>query len=576
MLNRPDFKNHIFVKDAVNKDIRNGLEKSLPIAIREAQTLGPLFKADNERDTARNIWQYLRNRIQYKRDPDTSQDIKLPRRFHHDKNGDCKSYSLNALAIYKAAYPDLPVAFKYTAYDADAKEPTHVYAVVKDRNGKNIVIDGCYNFFDSEKGYTLALPLTWDMQVRILSDNTSANNWYANLHPEDAYEVKQLIAHKAQLELAKQKVASGEMSVNDCHALCDQISDSLNAPKKKRVKKHSAGENALHWLDIATLAIGRGAYDALVAINLNGMADKLMILHAKYPKQWKHVAKIYYELGGYEKALLKAAKIGSKHKPLFLSKKAKSRYEQKFGADSRAMGLKGIADGIGFAPAAAAAAAVPVLAAIIPAIAKAFKEAGAPQHAEEMQSQAVDLVQDAKPGGQLDQNNIALPFAVAPPAPATGTPPIPPADEQPAPSDDFGFSFKDAFGINGIGDMWGDIGGALGSLFHAGMHKLREKLDNNSRTNPALKQLGNAAIDGSSWVAGQGLSILGGEAQAYANKLNPVPDPTKHHPKGGGGNMMPFLLLAGVGLVVLSKNNNPVNGIGYIGKHVKKFLHFKK
>lgn len=561
-LGKPDNKTHIEVDTAVNSDIRDVLHKLLPKATEEARPLAKYFKGATPLETARNIWNYERSIITYKRDSEENQDIRMPRRFHHDKDGDCKTFSLNALAIYKAVYPSLPVAYKFTAYRPGAKIPSHVYAVVKDYGGNNIIIDGCYNFFNSEKKYTFTLPLKFDMQVRVLSGlelPTQFDDLYKSLSPENKLKVKSLMQAKLELDRLKQLQAGGTISDSDMLSGIASIEQSLGAAKAK--KKHSAGSNALHWLDIATLAIGRGAFDAVIALNLNGLADKLLIIHDKYPAQWKKLALVYYDLGGYEKALLKAAKIGVKHKPLFLSKKAKARYEKKFGADARAEGLKGMDDctlcelvtgdvlinGIAVAPAVAAVAATPVLAAIIPAIKKAFTAVGDTQNAEEMQNQGADLVEATKPGAPMDLNNPAN-IAIPSPPPVDNTlPPLPPTPAGVVPDDSNSFlsDIPDAFGLSdNIGDGWGDIGQALGSLFHLGMKKLKDKLNSAANVNPVFKQLGNTAIDGAAYVTNRALGQLGAATNDYVNKLTPHPDPgaTKFH---AGMDPMKLLLAAG-------------------------------
>jgi hypothetical protein len=568
-LGKPDLKEHIVIKGAINRDIRDVLEKQIPLAVIEAAPLAKHFKGATPLDTARNIWVYLqdppRGRITYKKDTEDNQDIRMPRRFHHDKTGDCKSYSLNALAIYKAIYPNYPIAPKYTAYEPGKKIPSHVYAVVQDGKGEEIIIDGCYNFFNREKDYTFSLPLKYDMNVRVLSGIDVPNNFhdlYDRLPREQQFQLKNVMAAALELDATKKRYAAGHIGAAGVLAGIEKVEQCLAAAKKaKAVHKHKAGQNALHWLDIAVMAIGRGAYDALVAINLNGMADKLLILKNKHPDQWKKISTLYYELGGYEKALLKAANIGAKHRPIFLSKKAKDRYWAKFGADSRSLGLKdpkGINDdvlngfegvevaGIGILPVvAAAAAAAPVMGAILAAVGKAFHSAGDTKNADELQAQTQEHIDMSQPGQPLDPNNIAnvpgvVPSTMPPGSVGANLPAMPPEQAAiTAPDPDNGVEpggiLESLFGstpAHGVGDIWSDLGGAVGGLFHLGMKKLKDKLDNNAKANPVLKQLGNAGLDAASMLTGAGIKALGGTVTDYTTKLLPHTEDTKFHAPG--------------------------------------------
>jgi len=143
------------------------------------------------------------------------------------------------------------------------------------------------------------------------------------------------------------------------------------------------------------LSVGRGAFQSVVAMNLNGLASKFDKL-----RTWKKadgIIKTWKDIGGKEKNFWKVVDYGKKRKKLFLTKKAKDRYIKKFGA------INGICESDcicaedsmnGPELAAIAAAAVPVIAALIPKIAAAFKSVGTPEadaEAQDVEKHGEDL-----------------------------------------------------------------------------------------------------------------------------------------------------------------------------------------
>jgi hypothetical protein len=135
-----------------NADIIHIIHASLPEAKQQAMALVPYFVGRNEKETAHNIWKFLRKHCTYVKDGST-QKIKLPARFLHDKHprtgkpfGDCKTYSLFIVAIMRAA--GYKCGFRYASYSFWNTTPSHVYTFTQ-----NLVIDGVYRKFNAEVKY---------------------------------------------------------------------------------------------------------------------------------------------------------------------------------------------------------------------------------------------------------------------------------------------------------------------------------------------------------------------------------------------------------------------------------------
>lgn len=159
---QPEYKTHINKTDAMNSDIINAIHHNFTRSVNDVKEFAKRFDYGNAESSAKAVWLFLRKYITYRRDPDHSQMIKLPARFIADKTGDCKSFSLFAASILGSL--GYRVAFRYAGYKPGSNTPTHVYVYLPD---ENIIIDGCYKFFNKEK--TPEYFQDYDMDVYTLS-----------------------------------------------------------------------------------------------------------------------------------------------------------------------------------------------------------------------------------------------------------------------------------------------------------------------------------------------------------------------------------------------------------------------
>lgn len=431
---RPNNEAHIYSENGLNEDIRDYLEKLFPASVAQCTDVEKIFKGKDERQSANLIWNYLRSYCTYRRDPNENQIIRQPSYFITRGNctGDCKTFALFARSVYAALYPQLETAFQYAGYKEGATNPSHVYTVVKDRNGKKIIIDGCWNKFDSEKKYTLALaPKYKAMRITSLSGITPENalstlNDKASGQKRD--RIKRLLQCRKDLQKAKIEYEAGVIGADKYRDIINAIklesatlSDNIGmtkeertARRKKRNAKAKEGLKKFGWgVAFINLMPIRAAFNAIVAMNVNSLAHNLRYVYnernGKTKDEWKKIEKVWYSVGGLKKALLKAIELGAKHKPLFMSKKAKQRFE------ARKKNTKGYAgcysledDGIGNPAiiAAAVAAASGIISAMIPAIMKGLNKAGKAPEAAQVEEQAVEMVQQAQANPQAARAEV--------------------------------------------------------------------------------------------------------------------------------------------------------------------------
>lgn len=248
---------------ALNSDIIKTIHKNYVRGVQQMQKHAPKFKGRNTTETAQNIWNFLKKEINYKRDPDHAQLIKLPGRLAADQTGDCKSYSLFAASVLGAL--GKPVAFRYTSYTSD-NTPSHVYTVTKNEAGQDVIIDAVYNQFNAEKPYKHKI----DKKMKVYT--------LAGIHGAQTI-------NGVNWEQVKEKIKTGGLTV-------------------------------AHFFYFTLLLPVRTAFLLLVKNNVFGLASKLWA--AQYiNKKAPQIDNLWYGMGGRRGQLNVSILTGSKKKPIW-------------------------------------------------------------------------------------------------------------------------------------------------------------------------------------------------------------------------------------------------------------------
>jgi hypothetical protein len=116
----------------------------------DMKRIAQVLKGNTTKDTARNIWNFVYNHIQYKKDHPLREQIRTPLRTWKDRSlgVDCDCYSVFISSILQSL--NIAHSFRITAYGNDFQ---HVYIVVHDGN-KEIIIDCVTDSFNYEVPYT--------------------------------------------------------------------------------------------------------------------------------------------------------------------------------------------------------------------------------------------------------------------------------------------------------------------------------------------------------------------------------------------------------------------------------------
>ena len=239
--------------------------------LTEAKKLAKYFKGVDERETAKNIFNFLKSEIVYNIEPADKQTTKTLSRFLSDSKGDCKHYSIFTNTILQCCgYKPL---YRFAGYSD--KKIQHVYSYLPQ---SNTITDAVLPTFDTEKKPKIKKDI--DMALYSLSGVNTING------------------------LNFKKVASNIKTA---------AAKSSNIVKKAAAEVPAAAKKIKQGMVTASLAPPRAAFLALMQLNFTGMAtDFKKIIEEKGDegiKWWK-------DIGGDRTSFTKAVEAGSKRKAI--------------------------------------------------------------------------------------------------------------------------------------------------------------------------------------------------------------------------------------------------------------------
>lgn len=103
---------------------------------------------ERNKEGLRSLFYFVKNKIHYREDPDGFQYIKTPAALWDMGVGDCKSKTLFITQCLRCM--GIPYIIRFVSYSPDSRDVTHVYPIAV-LDGKNIIMDTVYGYFDSEK-----------------------------------------------------------------------------------------------------------------------------------------------------------------------------------------------------------------------------------------------------------------------------------------------------------------------------------------------------------------------------------------------------------------------------------------
>jgi hypothetical protein len=145
--------------DQGTNDIIKELLKSHQEQTSEYDKIYPYFVGKNVRETAQNIFDFLKRNVKYNIEPGSKQTLKSPSSILAQGYGDCKQYAQFAGGVLDAIKRNINGAdwcYRFASYNPE-KQIQHVFVVVKDKSGKMIWIDPVLKALDQRKDYTFKI-----------------------------------------------------------------------------------------------------------------------------------------------------------------------------------------------------------------------------------------------------------------------------------------------------------------------------------------------------------------------------------------------------------------------------------
>jgi len=120
------------------KDTIKAIKRIVKTHYLQVADLAQNLQAETDEQTFENIWNFVRENIQYKNDEPGKEQLRRPQRTMHDGIGDCDDFSILISSIL------MNLGYKHqllvTAYK-ERKKWQHIYPVAFSRDGERYVID---------------------------------------------------------------------------------------------------------------------------------------------------------------------------------------------------------------------------------------------------------------------------------------------------------------------------------------------------------------------------------------------------------------------------------------------------
>lgn len=162
-------REQVLIHDQSVGDIIQGILVNHDRYKAEYDKIANFFKGTNNYETGHNIWQFLKDNVRYRVEPDSRQMLKSPAAIiAPGTSSDCKNYSLFTGGILDALNRQgqrIPWVYRFSSYRLLDRVPQHVFVVMYPGTNKEIWIDAVLPHYNQHKQYYYKV----DKKVRNMS-----------------------------------------------------------------------------------------------------------------------------------------------------------------------------------------------------------------------------------------------------------------------------------------------------------------------------------------------------------------------------------------------------------------------
>jgi hypothetical protein len=280
----------LLVDEQNTGDIIEAITKAHKKYAPEYKKISSFFNSNNDKETARRLYNFCKKNIQYVIEPGEKQTVKSPAAILATGHGDCKHYAgfiggcLGALGI--------PFSYRFASYKTWDKQPAHVFIVVNPGTFKEIWIDPVLPAFDYKKQYTYA-------KDKIMSLYSISGVSVGKATKAQKAQIKQLKKEKRKATGAEKQAIKTELK---------SAKKAAGVTLGQKIKK-----GATVVLKVAG-APARNAFLLLVKINFANLAVKMSKAWEKSPSR---LTNFWEGIGGKIQALKTQWEKGKTKKRIF-------------------------------------------------------------------------------------------------------------------------------------------------------------------------------------------------------------------------------------------------------------------
>ena len=259
-------------KSADVEDTMKLIRKVLPQTLWQTEKIAKVLKGRTLEETCSNIWHFVYDHIQYKRDEEGVEQVRSPRRAWSDRSTgvDCDCYTVFILSILRSLkIPCLARITKYPKPHPETPRWQHVYPIVPkpghledyiDDRDYYIVIDCVKDGFDDEQPYLECKD--YDMRLDYLDgieDGGEANNTM-RFTEYDNVDLSDLASFEDDEEMGNIFKKVGQAVKKTATKVADKVGDGIRVINR--------------YVNPATLLLRNGFLLAM-KINLMNVAGRL-------------------------------------------------------------------------------------------------------------------------------------------------------------------------------------------------------------------------------------------------------------------------------------------------------------
>lgn len=438
------------------------IKRTVPKTLWQTEAIAKVLRGKNLKDTCSNIWHFVYEHIQYKRDKDGVEQIRSPRRTWWERFSgvDCDCYTEFISSILSNL--GIPHVLRITKY---AQEPgvipnwQHIYPIVPvagrldgtlSGRGEYIVMDCVKDDFNDEqpfiehKDYDMRLDYldgigdegsSYEesenpLEILLRESREPENVDIADI--ESVYDTEEMGSLFKKIGKAVKKVADVQKKIVKKTIDINKaiVKKTIVAPTKKVVEIAKKGQHFINRFTNPGTILLRNGFLLAMKVNLFNIGGRLRYAYlsdeearkrdmnpealAKVRKIKDKAEKIYYDAGGmkanFKKAVLKG-KGNKKHNPVPLNGLGgfdediyadEQEYAVLYGLDGDLNGLGEIAAG---ASIAAAMAAVGAVAGALKQVKGLFNKGGSEEKSFQSETDNASTVDEAKSGNIPDSED---------------------------------------------------------------------------------------------------------------------------------------------------------------------------